>query len=49
MVNIREIGKKFTKNEAKELLEKSKQIIDDKVLGENFKRIDNLGKKTEIG
>jgi hypothetical protein len=48
MVNIREIGKKFTKDEAKELLEKSKQIIDDKVLGENFKRNKLLNKKNEV-
>ncbi len=48
MANIREIAKKFTKDEAKELLEKSKQIIDDKVLGENFKRNKLLNKKNEV-
>ena len=31
MVNIREIGRKYTQEEGKNLLEKSKQIIDDAV------------------
>ena len=48
MVNIRAIGKKFTKDEAKNLLDKSKQIIDDKILGENFKRSKLLNKKNEV-
>ena len=47
MVNIRAIGQKFTKSEAKELLDDAKKLIDDKVLGENFKR-EILIKKKEI-
>ena len=47
MVNIRAIGQKFTKSEAKELLDDAKKLIDDKVLGENFKR-ESLIKKKEI-
>ena len=47
MVNIRAIGKKFTQSEAKELLDDAKKLIDDKVLGENFKR-ESLIKKKEI-
>ena len=45
MVNIRAIGQKFTKDETKELLEKSKEIIDKKILGDNFKREDLVKKK----
>ncbi len=45
MVNIRAIGQKFTTNETKELLEKSKEIIDKKILGDNFKREDLVNKK----
>ena len=45
MVNIRAIGQKFTKDETKELLEKSKEIIDKKILGDNFKREDLVNKK----
>ena len=45
MVNPRAIGSKFTKDEAKQLLDKSKQIIDDKILGENFKRSKLINKK----
>ena len=45
MANPRAIGSKFTKDEAKQLLDKSKQIIDDKILGENFKRSKLINKK----
>ena len=45
MVNLRNIGQKFTKDETKELLEKSKEIIDKKILGDNFKRNDLIKKK----
>ena len=45
MVNIRAIGQKFTKSEAKELLDDAKKLIDDKVLGENFKRESLIKKK----
>ena len=36
MVNIRAIGQKFTKDEAKNLLDKSKEIIDKEILGQKF-------------
>ena len=45
MVNIRAIGSKFTKSEAKELLDDAKQLIDKKVLGDKFKREDLINKK----
>ena len=45
MVNIRAIGSKFTKSEAKELLNDAKSLIDKKVLGEKFKREDLINKK----
>ena len=48
MANIRTITSKFTKQETKELLDKTKQIIDDKVLGENFKRNKLINKKNEV-
>ena len=48
MVNIRAIGQKFTKDEAKNLLEKSKEIIDKEILGKNFKRDKLLNQKKEI-
>ena len=38
MVNIRAIGQKFTKSEAKDLLDKAQNIIEKDVLGPNFKR-----------
>ena len=45
MVNIRAIGSKFTKDEAKELLDSSKKLIDEKILGDKFKREDLIKKK----
>ena len=38
MVNLRAIGQKFTKSEAKDLLDKAQNIIEKDVLGPNFKR-----------
>jgi len=45
MVNPRAIGQKFTKSEAKELLDSSKKLIDEKILGDKFKREDLIKKK----
>lgn len=42
MVNPRNIASKFTKDEGKNLLEGAQKIIDEKILGPNFKRSDVL-------
>tara|TARA_X000001382_G_scaffold21462_2_gene13052 strand:- start:656 stop:3451 length:2796 start_codon:yes stop_codon:yes gene_type:complete len=42
MANPRNIASKFTKDEGKQLLESAQKIIDEKVLGPNFKRSDLL-------
>ena len=44
MVNLRAIGSKFTKNEAKDLLDKAQKIIKSDVLGDKFQG-DKLLKK----
>jgi len=38
MVNVRQIGKQFTKEEGKNLLDDAQKIIDEKILGPKFKR-----------
>jgi hypothetical protein len=38
MVNVRQIGKQFTKEEGKNLLDNAQKIIDEKILGPKFKR-----------